>query len=195
MPEVVVTYFNVLSWYLPGASDENHGEHKSGWSCPVRGSEQPPNWRLYGVTLLLHTYIHTYILIYIHTYIREALCVIKHCFMNTCRGCETRASHFINVTKCVGDTRTENLRRACQDRWEMPYAFSDCGILNTESKNEIITFLKPHGIFPCGNECARETKVAEEYCWAITSVGAVLLWPICFQCDGLWISTVCLVYT
>jgi len=85
--------------------------------------------------------------------------------------------------------------RACEDKCEMLYAFSDCGILNKESKNEIITFLKLHRIFPCGNECARETEVAEEYFWAITHVEAVLLWTICFQCDGVCILTVCLLYT
>ena len=29
---------------------------------------------------------------------------------------------------------------------------------------------------------------AEEYCWAITGAGAVMLRPIRFQCDGFWIS-------
>ena len=33
-----------------------------------------------------------------------------------------------------------------------------------------------------------ETQVAEEYCWAITQPsGAVILHPIRFQCDGVWI--------
>jgi hypothetical protein len=39
-------------------------------------------------------------------------------------------------------------------------------------------------IFFCAKESAFETKVAEEYFWARTGGGAVMLWPIKFQCVG-----------
>jgi hypothetical protein len=53
-------------------------------------------------------------------------------------------------------------------------------------KNEVIVILKRRIFFL--REWKRDTKkVVGKYCWAITLGGAVMLWPIRFQCVAVWI--------
>ena len=100
-----------------------------------------------------------------------------HCLLRTLT---ESVLYSINQTRFAFEGLTMKLVRAV-------VGLCSCELRSFRLRNNKITFGNAPNVYL--REWKRlETKVAEEYCWAITGVGAVMRRPIIFQCIGVWIS-------